>query len=147
MFLCMCQKSKVHEPIHARLGTFSTSDAWFSPVHIDLVGPWPVSQGFANFLTSIDCFTRWPEAVPLNDISAESVAHILISGLIACYRVPTTISTDCGRQFESHLLQELSRILRIKCLRITSYHPASKSMIECFHRQLKAALRAYPEQQ
>ena len=46
---CSCesrQKSKMHKYIRAPLGTFSTPDARFSHIDIDLVGPWPVSQGF-----------------------------------------------------------------------------------------------------
>ena len=139
-----CQKSKVRKHIHAPLGTFSTPDARFSHVHIDLVGLWLVSQGFTNLLTCIDRFTRWPESIPLNPISAESIAQALISGWIARYGVPTT---DSGRQCESHLFQELSRILGIRRMRTTSYHPASNGMIERFDRQLKAALHAYPDQQ
>ena len=137
----------MHKHIRAPLGTFSTPDARFSHVHIDLVGLSPVNQGFTYLLTCIDRFTRWPEAIPLNDISAESVAQALTSGWISCYGVPTTITTDCGGQFESHLFQELSWILGIKCTGTTSYHPASNVMIERFHCQLKTALPAYPDQQ
>ena len=142
-----CQKSKVHKHIRVPLGTFSTLDAPFSHVHIDLVGPWPVSQGFTYFLTCIDRFTQCPEAIPLKEISAESRVQTLISGWITHYGVPTTITTDHGRQFESHLFQELSRILEIKHTRMTNYHPTSNGMIERFHRQLKAALHTYPDQQ
>ena len=129
----------MHKHIRAPLGTFSTPDARFNHVHIDLFGPWPVSQKFIYLLTCINCFTRWPEAIP--------PAQALISGWISRYGVSTAITIDRGRHFESHLFQELSRILGIKGTRTTSYHPASNRMIERFHCQLKAALRVYPDQQ
>ena len=49
-----CQKSKLHKDIRAPHGTFSTPDARFSYIHIDIVGPRPVSRGFKYLLTCID---------------------------------------------------------------------------------------------
>lgn len=53
------------------------------------------------------------------------------------------ITSDQGRQFESHLIKELSILLGIERLRTTPYHPQANGMIECWHRPLKTALESY----
>ena len=108
------------------------------------MGPLPSSHGFSYILTCIDRFTRWPEAVPITDITAETVAHAFIQCWISRFGVPSTVTTDRGRQFESALWDKLMQLLGCKRIRTTSYHPAANGLIECFHRQLKASLKAHP---
>ena len=86
----------------------------------------------------------WIEAIPLKDIFAESIAHSFVSGWISRFGVPSTVTTDRGRQFESDLFKQLLQTLGSTRIRTTSYHPMANGMVERFHRQLKAALKSHP---
>ncbi|BHF73292.1 hypothetical protein SprV_0401637300 [Sparganum proliferum] len=121
-----CQRSKIQRHNKAPIGTFPGPGARFSHVHLDIVGPLPLSNGCSYLLTCVDRFTRWPEAIPLPDIAAPTVVKAFLSRWVAIFGAPSTITTDHG------------------CTRIrtTAYHPAANGMVERFHRQLKASLRA-----
>ena len=68
---------------------------WFSHVHMDLVGPLPMSRaGHRYLLTAIDHSTGWFEAVPLADISAETVLEAFISCWAARFGVPKRVTSD-----------------------------------------------------
>ena len=124
------------------VGQFRLPDARFDHVHIDLVGPLPSAQGFTHLLTCVDCFTRWPEAISIPNTRTETVVQAFLSGWIFRFGVPRTCTSDCGGQFKSHLWQHLMQLLGTHRTRTTAYHPCANGLVECFHRQLKAALMA-----
>lgn len=78
-------------------------------------------------------------------ITAEEVADRFVDGWIARFGVPTTVTTDQGRQFESDLFKRLMNVGATDRRRTTSYHPQANGMIERFHRQLKAALMCHSD--
>lgn len=139
-----CQRSKISRHVHSPLSTFSSPSSRFSHIHIDFIGPLPYVSSYKYCLTVVDRFTRWPEVYPLENITAESAATALMTCWISRFGVPTRITTDQGRQFESHLFRCLSKTIGFQHHRTTSYHPQSNGMVERFHRHLKAAIMCHP---
>ena len=146
-----CQESKIHKHVKTPVKQlqFPTSDR-FHNVHIDIVGPLPPGRSaFSSYnteyrylITMIDRATRWAEAVPACNISAETVAEVFLNNWISRFGVPLHIVTDQGRQFESSLMSSLSSLIGFQRLRTSPYHPQSNGMIERFHRTLKNSLKS-----
>ncbi|CAK8686304.1 unnamed protein product [Clavelina lepadiformis] len=138
-----CQQTKVRRHTVAPLKTFKKPDERFSHVHVDIVGPLTVSNGYSYLLTVIDRYTRYPVAIPLKDITAKTCADAFILNWVANFGVPKIITSDRGRQFTSQLWHEMAKFMGTKLIHTTSHHPQSDGMLERAHRTLKTALKAY----
>lgn len=138
-----CQRNKIHR--HNRIAPehFPVPDARFDHVHLDIIGPLPNIQGYHYCVTMIDRFTRWPEAVPVKNITADSVIQAFFNGWISRFGSPKTITTDQGTQFESYLFKALTSLIGSQRTRTSAYHPASNGILERWHRSLKAAIRCH----
>ena len=138
-----CQRAKVTKQPAAPVQPIPIPQRRFSHVHVDLVGPLPVSSdSFTYILTIIDRTTRWLEAVPLKDMTASTCSAAFMSSWVARFGVPATLTSDRGTQFSSATWQQLCSRLGIQHIMTTSYHPQANGMVERVHRQLKDALRA-----
>ncbi|ROT69915.1 putative choline/ethanolamine kinase [Penaeus vannamei] len=115
-------------------------DERFQNVHIDIVGPLPMDDGFTYIVMMIDRFTRRPEATPIRDITAATVAKTFINTWVSRFGTPDTVTTDRGAQFESELWRHLMILLGSKRIRTTAYHPCANGMVERLHRHMKQAL-------
>jgi transposase InsO family protein len=138
-----CIRGKVTTQPPAALEAIPVPRTRFSHIHVDLVGPLPVSaEGYTYLFTTIDRSTRWLEAVPIKNIEARTCADALVSTWIARFGVPAVITSDRGTQFCSAVWAVLCKTLNINHITTTAFHPQANGMLERAHRQLKDSLRA-----
>lgn len=147
--LC-CQQAKVHRHTKPPPTPFVGSAGRFETVHIDLVGPLPPQSmpghPFANpmrfVLTCVDRASRWVEACPLAEITAEAVARAFVETWVSRFGVPLYIVSDRGAQFEADLFRCLAAAIGFHRLRTAAYRPQANGMVERRHRVLKTSIMA-----
>ena len=136
-----CQKSGRRRVPRAPLIPLPVMSEPFERIAMDVVGPLPRSRsGHRYVLVICDYGTRYPEAIPMKTVDAEAVAEELLK-LFSRVGIPREILTDQGTNFTSQLLGELYRLLGVKALRTTPYHPQTDGLVERFNGTLKAMLR------
>uniref|UniRef100_A0A8C5LM99 ribonuclease H n=1 Tax=Leptobrachium leishanense TaxID=445787 RepID=A0A8C5LM99_9ANUR len=113
----------------------------FRRVAVDLIGPLavPSTTGKKYILTVVDYATRYPEAVALRDIHAETVAGALLQ-IFSRVGFPQEILSDQGTQFTAEVTQQLWRLCGIKPLYSSPYHPQTNGLCERFNGTLKQLL-------
>ncbi|XP_038057353.1 uncharacterized protein LOC119728962 [Patiria miniata] len=124
------------------LGEMPLIDTPFKRVAVDIVGPiQPITErGNRYILTLVDYATRYPEAIALRSIETERVAEALLE-IFCRVGIPDEILTDRGSQFTSGVMKEVGRLLSIKQLVTSPYHPICNGLVERFNGTLKTMLK------
>ena len=138
----VCQKtvSKGRVP-KAELGRLPTIEVPFQRIAIDLMGPFtPSERKHTYILTIVDYATRYTEAIPLKSITTVDVAEALVT-LYSRVGIPQEVMSDLGPQFVSDLMKEVCRLLSIRQLTSTRYHPMCNGLVERHNEMVKTTLK------
>ncbi|RLU25236.1 hypothetical protein DMN91_003329 [Ooceraea biroi] len=109
----------------------------FERMQVDILGPLPVtSAGNKYLLIAVDCFTRWPKAIPLRSKRATTVTETLVGQVFSRHGIPLELHTDQWRNFESRLFKEMSALLGMRKTRTTPLHPQSDGLVERHHQTI-----------
>jgi transposase InsO family protein len=104
--------------------------ALFERIAIHVAVPFPRSgQGNRYILIAMDYFTKWPEVYAVPNQEATTIGEALVTDFCR-FGIPREFHSDQGRNFESHLLQEVLQRLGVSKTRTTLLHPQSDGMEE-----------------
>ena len=116
-------------------------------LHVDISGPFPESLSGNKYILMVICqFTKWLEAYPLADQTAETVAKAVVNNFISRFGIPEQLHTDQGRNFTSRVFEGICRLLEITKTRTTPYRPCSNGQIERYNRTLLQLIRCHLKQ-
>jgi hypothetical protein len=140
---CIACQRKIGKAKDQRHTLFSTQEGMpFQKISIDFVGPLKSSsKGNVYLFTVKDCFSRWLEAFPIREATAEAAVEVLQHHIFARHGVPEQIHSDQGSQFTGELFQEICDLLRVERTQTPAYNPKSNA-VERSHRDLNSIIRA-----
>ena len=88
-------------------------------------------------------FSKYTVAVALPSTEGPALARCLFERWITKFGVPRRLISDQGTNMVGKILTETCKLLGIKKLRTTPYHPQSNGVVERFNQTLVGLLRRY----
>ncbi len=111
---------------------------------MDFVGPFPPSQGFDYLWVVICRLTSMVHLIPINTTTkASELALLFIREVVRLHGMPRSIVSDRDSKFTSVFWQETHRVLGVKLLMSTSFHPQTDGASERCIRNVNQILRTF----
>jgi transposase InsO family protein len=124
----------------------TTTTRPFEKCSLDTVGPLTeTQQGNRYVLTFQDELSGYLIAIPIAQQDSETVAREFVKNIVLRVGNPDKILTDQASNFLSDVLRNTSKMLKIKKLQTTPFHPETNGGLECSNRVLKEYLRHYTQ--
>uniref|UniRef100_A0ABM1XJY4 RNA-directed DNA polymerase n=1 Tax=Aedes albopictus TaxID=7160 RepID=A0ABM1XJY4_AEDAL len=137
-----CQKNKIWPANRIPMKITTTSEEPFQKIYMDIV-VLPVSEENNRYgLVIQDDLTRFLTVVPMKNQESYTVAKAFVENFICRFGTPLELVTDNGSNFVSSLMKNVCKILKIKKITTSAYHPQA-NLVERSNRELKIYLRQY----
>lgn len=119
-----------------------TSSEPMLKVFMDIVILPESEKGNKYGLVIQDDITRYLTVLPMENQEATTVAKTFVEGFICNFGTPLEIVTDQGTNFMSQVFKNLCKLLKIKKINTSAYHPQA-NLVERANRELKTYLRQF----
>ena len=110
-------------------------------IQIDLVPELPPTGGYENIVTAMDVFSRFLVAYPTSNEDAKTIAKVLINIMTKHAFLPTTLISEKGTAFMSHVNKEVASVLGITLKHATTKHAQAIGLPERSPASIKQALK------
>ena len=115
--------------------TLQVFDKW----EIDFVGPInsPARRSRARYIITVtEYLTRWVEAAPVKDFTAETTTHFLFQKVITRFGCPRILMSDQGTHFINSTIKAMTEEFEVYHKKSTPYHPQANGTVEDFNKIL-----------
>lgn len=138
----LCQKNKIWPANKIPMKITTTSYEPFDKIYMDVV-MLPVStNGFNCGLVIQDDLSRFLTVAPMENQESTTVARSFVEQFICKFGAPKEVVSDRGTNFVSKMMQHVCKILHIKKIVTSAYHPQA-NLVERSNRELKIYLRNF----
>jgi len=130
-------KSNIKLPVQETRVAHSSGLSW----SIDTSGPFKETlSGNKYIIAFVDEATKWVEAFPVRNKTAEIVADLLLDEIIPRFSFPYQIRSDNGTEFCNQVIDHVCKHYSIGKIRTSPYHPEANGQVEIYNKFLKNLL-------
>ena len=108
----------------------------FHRVGVDVLQLPLTTRGNKYVVVFMDYLTKWPEAFAVSDQKMETVARLFVEQIVCRHGIPEELLSDRGANFLSELIQGICRLLEVKKINTSGYHPQTDGLVEKFNSTL-----------
>lgn len=140
-----CQRNKVYpqKPLGELCPLPIPTRPWES-VGMDLITKLPISDSYDSILTVIDRFSKMVHFIPCSESSTSmDLAKIYLNHVFKLHGLPKSIISDRGPIFVSKFWTELLKLLSVKSIKSSAYHPQTDGQTERANGVVETYLRFF----
>lgn len=145
--LCLYMKHMYQLPFGELQLTETPQQPW-ECISVNFIVEPPDSHGYDTILMVVDSLTKHAHFMATHTtVGAEGLVNLYLQHVWKHHGLPDKVISDCGLQFISHFMKELSHLLGIHLAPSTTYHPQTDGQTECINTEVEQYIWLFTSEQ